>query len=43
MGSGELAVQATRKLSEAQFSELSSVPPEVEWFAKLTNANTRRA
>jgi hypothetical protein len=35
MGTGELAVYAPRKLSEAQFSELSAVPPEVEWFAKL--------
>ncbi len=43
MGSGELAIQAPRKLSEVQFSELSAVPPEVEWFANLTNPNTKRA
>ncbi len=30
-------------LTSAQFQELSAVPPEVEWFANLTNPNTRRA
>jgi integrase/recombinase XerD len=32
-----------RTLSQAQFQGLADVPPEVEWFANLTNANTRRA
>jgi len=27
----------------AQFQTLAEVPPEIEWFANLTNANTRRA
>lgn len=36
------AVIATR-LNPVQFAELSEVPPEVEWFANLTNPNTRRA
>lgn len=26
-----------------QFQGLADVPPEIEWFANLTNANTRRA
>jgi site-specific recombinase XerD len=30
-------------LTSAQFQELADVPPEVEWFANLTNPNTRRA
>jgi integrase/recombinase XerD len=30
-------------LSAAQFQTLADVPPELEWFANLTNANTRRA
>ena len=32
-----------RALSVAQFKTLAEVPPEIEWFANLTNANTRRA
>jgi integrase/recombinase XerD len=32
-----------RALSSAQFQTLADVPPEIEWFANLTNANTRRA
>src|SRR6266545_6276397 len=32
-----------RALSTAQFQTLAEVPPEIEWFANLTNANTRRA
>ena len=36
------AVIATR-LIPVQFAELSEVPPEAEWFANLTNPNTRRA
>jgi hypothetical protein len=31
-----------RTLSTAQFQTLAEVPPEIEWFANLTNANTRR-
>ena len=33
----------SRALSPAQFQGLADVPPEIEWFANLTNANTRRA
>jgi site-specific recombinase XerD len=43
MRSSEPAVQAPRKLNEAQFSRLVTVPPEVEWLVNLTNPNTRRA
>lgn len=32
-----------RALSPAQFHGLAEVPPEIEWFANLTNADTRRA
>lgn len=34
---------ATVALDDEQFRRLAEVPPEVEWFANLTNANTRRA
>lgn len=34
---------AERTLTAAEFQRLSDVPPEVEWFANLTNAHTRRA
>src|SRR5262250_146278 len=30
-------------LTVTQFQRLADVPPEIEWFANLTNANTRRA
>ncbi len=30
-------------LTVTQFYTLAEVPPEIEWFANLTNANTRRA
>jgi len=32
-----------RLLSKIEFQRLSDVPPEAEWFANLTNENTRRA
>src|SRR6266851_7205612 len=38
-----LAPLACRTLTPAQFETLADVPPEIEWFANLTNANTRRA
>ena len=30
-------------LTTDQFQSLAAIPPELEWFANLTNANTRRA
>jgi site-specific recombinase XerD len=33
----------SRTLTATEFHRLSEVPPEVEWFANLTNAHTRRA
>jgi site-specific recombinase XerD len=30
-------------LSKAEFQRLSDVPPEIEWFANIENANTRRS
>jgi integrase/recombinase XerD len=32
----------TRLLTAAEFHRLADVPPEVEWFANLSNAHTRR-
>ncbi len=32
-----------RLLTRSEFQDLADVPPEVEWFANLENANTRRA
>ena len=32
-----------RLLTAAEFHRLADVPPEVEWFANLGNAHTRRA
>jgi len=32
-----------RLLTAAEFHQLADVPPEVEWFANLSNASTRRA
>jgi len=31
------------QLTTSRFQALADVPPEIEWFANLTNANTRRA
>ena len=36
-------VPADRLLTAAEFHRLADVPPEVEWFANLENAHTRRA
>ena len=33
----------SRLLTAAEFHRLADVPPEVEWFANLTNPSTRRA
>ena len=32
-----------RLLTAAEFHQLADVPPEVEWFANLSNPSTRRA
>jgi site-specific recombinase XerD len=36
-------VAAGRLLTATEFQQLGDVPPEVEWFANLSNAQTRRA
>src|SRR5271157_3642632 len=36
-------VPANRLLTAAEFYQLADVPPEVEWFANLSNPSTRRA
>lgn len=37
------AGSSTRLLTAAEFQSLADVPPEMEWFANISNANTRRA
>ena len=37
------ALRVSRLLTAAEFHRLADVPPEVEWFANLTNPHTRRA
>src|SRR3954467_2346749 len=34
--------RVSRLLTAAEFHRLTDVPPEVEWFANLTNPQTRR-
>jgi hypothetical protein len=44
--SGAVASVSTRSgrlLAAAEFHRLADVPPEVEWFANISNAHTRRA
>jgi integrase/recombinase XerD len=36
-------ISANRLLTAAEFHQLADVPPEVEWFANLSNPSTRRA
>jgi integrase/recombinase XerD len=38
-----ITTRGERLLSKVEFQRLTDVPPEAEWFANLTNANTRRA
>ena len=40
---GPASPPAGRLLTRAEFHRLADVPPEVEWFANLTNPQTRRA
>lgn len=42
-GSVEISLPKTRILTSAEFQSLAEVPPEIEWFANIENANTRRA
>ena len=39
----ELLPAQSRQLTAPEFQSLADVPPEVEWFANIENANTRRA
>ena len=39
----DLIVTSNRALTAKEFQGLADVPPEVEWFANLGNAETRRA
>jgi integrase/recombinase XerD len=34
--------RVSRLLTAAEFHQLADVPPEVEWFANISNHNTRR-
>jgi site-specific recombinase XerD len=38
-----ITIPNNRALTDDRFRRLSDVPPEVEWFANLNNAQTRRA
>ena len=38
-----IAAGEERLLSKIEFQRLAEVPPEAEWFANLTNENTKRA
>jgi integrase/recombinase XerD len=35
--------RVSRLLTAAEFHQLADVPPEVEWFANLTNLHTKRS
>ena len=39
----EPAPMPARALTAAEFRGLAEVPPELEWFANITNPRTRRA
>src|SRR5262245_41115414 len=39
----QLMVKRARALTAAQFHALTEVPPEIEWFANITNPRTRAA
>lgn len=43
MESGTVIVKTQVALTAEQFQGLTAIPPEAEWFANLTNPNTRRA
>lgn len=43
MADTSLVTQTGRALTAAQFHTLAAVPPEVEWFANITNPRTRAA
>jgi len=36
------ASDVERRLEDERFLQLAAVPPEVEWFANIRNANTKR-
>lgn len=40
---GVVPLHRQRILTAAEFQSLADVPPEVEWYANIENANTRRA
>ena len=39
----KLIESGERLLTRVEFHQLSDVPPEAEWFANITNPNTKRA
>lgn len=43
MDDTQLVVREQRALTSAQFHALTEVPPEIEWFANITNPRTRVA
>lgn len=43
MGNTQIVTNTERALTAAQFHTLAEVPPEIEWFANITNPRTRAA
>ena len=43
MADAQIVTQTERALTAAQFHSLAEVPPEIEWFANITNPGTRAA
>ena len=41
--SHDLTISDRRALTAPEFQALAEVPPAIEWFANINNANTRRA
>lgn len=37
------SLPTARRLTDQQFQGLANIPPEIEWFANISNKNTRRA
>ena len=43
MRNTQIVTKTERALTAAQFHTLAEVPPEIEWFANITNPRTRAA
>lgn len=43
MPPGTLVEKSPRPLTASRFHQLAAIPPEIEWYANITNPRTRRA